>query len=163
MFSFDLGAVSAEASPGSKEASPNGLSGEAACKLSRYAGMSDKLTSFGIYNYVSTKDKDYRTSKLIAQMMWYFTDGYNNRMGDYPVASIQSYTKYIVGVQDENLDLSFYKSEKSGRWWIEVPYPEDSNSIHHRHLIMPCSYKDYLSATEGQLPDRWWKTYQKIL
>ncbi len=31
--------------------SPNGFYGEEICQMARYAGMSTKLTSFGIYDY----------------------------------------------------------------------------------------------------------------
>lgn len=163
ILSFDMAAIKASESPASMEASPNGFDGEDACRIARYAGLSDKLSSFAVYNYVSEKDVDDVSAKLIGQMLWYFIDGFNNRLNDYPVATKGSYTKYHVAVESEKLDLSFYKSPKSGRWWIEVPYPQNGNSRHERHLMMPCSYSDYLKACEGKIPERWWQAYQKLM
>jgi len=38
----------------------------------RYAGMSDKLSSFGIYEINPLFDNHDQTSHLAAQMIWYF-------------------------------------------------------------------------------------------
>lgn len=163
VLSVDIGAIKSSDAPGSSTLSPNGFDGEDICRIFRYAGLSDKLTALGIYNYISEVDNRQITAKLIAQMLWYFLDGFNSRLMDYPVASKSSYTKYHVHEENEKLDLVFYKSPKSGRWWIEVPHPEDAGSKHVRHLLMPCSYNDYRAATEGKVPERWWQTYHKLL
>ena len=57
------------------ENSPNGFSGEEACMLTRYAGMSNQLSSIGIYGYEPQADVNELTAKQIAQMLWYFIDG----------------------------------------------------------------------------------------
>lgn len=59
--------------------SPNGFYGEEICAISRYAGISDKVSSFGIYEYNSKHDSNYQTAHLIAQMIWYFIEGVNYR------------------------------------------------------------------------------------
>ena len=43
--------------------------------LPRYAGISDKVTSFGIYEYNAKFDEKDQTAHLIAQMIWYFIEG----------------------------------------------------------------------------------------
>ncbi len=163
ILSFDVNAIAHHAAPQTSLSSPNGLSGEEACRIMRYAGLSDKLSSFGLYNGVSLKDKPCVTAKLLAQMLWYFVDGFNHRAQDYPVASISTYTKYHVAITEEKLDLNFYKSPKTGRWWVKVPYHADSGLKHARHLMMPCAYEDYLKASDGEMPERWWKAYQKLV
>lgn len=163
LVSFDVSSIKASVAPGSFLSSPNGFDGEDACRISRYAGLSDKLSMFGLFNFFPQQDVYGITAKLLAQMIWYFIDGFNNRLGDYPVASKDSYVKYHVAIEKEGLDLLFYKSPKSGRWWIEVPYPQNGSSKHLRHMVMPCSYEDYLKASEGELPERWWQAYQKII
>jgi len=163
ILSFDINSIKFSAAPGTAFSSPNGLNGEESCRIMRYAGLSDKLTAVGLYNYSSEKDDSKVSAKLLAQMMWYFLDGFNNRSSDYPVSTVASYTKYHVDVASEDLNLIFYKSPKSGRWWIEVPYPNDKEIKHLRHLIMPCSYNDYLKACEGDTPNRWWQAYHKLI
>ena len=44
--------------------SPNGLDGKEICAIARYAGISNKVTSFGIYEYKPSKD-DEMTSMLV--------------------------------------------------------------------------------------------------
>ena len=50
----------------------------------KYAGMSDKLSSVGIYEYNSELDKNRMGAKLIAQMIFFLVTGFYNRKGDYP-------------------------------------------------------------------------------
>lgn len=160
--SVDMNAMRKGDAPGIAFASPNGFSGEEACAISRYAGMSDKLTSFGIYEYCPAKDHDGQTAHLIAQMLWYFIDGYYNRKQDYPVGLKSSYVKYTVANEEHGHELVFYKSDKSERWWMDVPYQAGATKKYERHHLVPCSYQDYQSACAKEMPDRWWQTYQKL-
>ena len=50
MLSFDIAALQHAAAP-SNYLSPNGLDGEQACMLTRFAGMSPNINSVGIYGY----------------------------------------------------------------------------------------------------------------
>jgi formiminoglutamase len=74
LLSFDINAIKNSDAP-ANECSPNGLSGEEACMLTRYAGMSNNMSSFGIYGYQPRSDIHELTAKQIAQMLWYFVDG----------------------------------------------------------------------------------------
>ncbi|MCG7860020.1 arginase family protein, partial [Flavihumibacter sediminis] len=74
MVSFDLSAMAHAYAPGSA-ISPNGLNGEEACVLARYAGMSPVVNSFGIYGYQPAKDPEELTAQQISQMIWYYIDG----------------------------------------------------------------------------------------
>jgi hypothetical protein len=31
-----------------------------------------------------------------------------------------------------------------------------------RHFIIPCNKEDYQKAMKNELPNLWWKTYQKL-
>lgn len=161
--SFDVSAIRQSDAPGNTKHSPNGFSGEEACALSRYAGISDKLSSFGIYEYNPAKDVDGRTAHLLAQMIWYFIEGYASRKGDYPFASKKDYQKFTVLINDGEHELVFYKSHLSERWWIEVPIDETLIPDSARHKLIPCSYQDYVRACENDLPNRWWKAMKKAL
>lgn len=163
VLSFDISAIRMSDAPGCENATPNGLYGEQACQIMRYAGMSDKLTSVGIYEINPQFDNRGQTAHLAAQMIWYFIDGFYNRKHEFPIKSKKECVKYRVLLEDEKYELLFYKSKKSDRWWIEVPFPSQKGLKFERHAMIPCSYQDYEMALSGEMPDIWWKTYQKLL
>tara|TARA_R110001592_G_scaffold32788_16_gene114541 strand:+ start:1524 stop:2687 length:1164 start_codon:yes stop_codon:yes gene_type:complete len=163
LLSFDVSSIRQGEAPGNKNASPNGFYGEQACQIARYAGLSDKLTSIGFHEVNPELDVNGQTSHLVAQMIWYFIDGVVNRKKDFPIGSRKAYTKYMVNIQEGENELVFYKSDKSERWWMDVPYPSHKKIKYERHLLVPCSYQDYQTACSNEMPDRWWQTFQKLL
>ncbi len=162
LVSFDVSAIRQSDAPGNGNASPNGFYGEEACQITRYAGMSDKLTSIGFYEINPAFDTNKQTAHLVAQMIWYFIDGFYNRKQDYPIVDKSEYTKYRVSIKDHEHEIVFYKSNKSDRWWMDVPYPVNHQIKFERHHMVPCSYSDYETACSDELPDNWWQTYQKL-
>ncbi|MCB0402564.1 MAG: formimidoylglutamase [Flavobacteriales bacterium] len=162
ILSFDVSAIRQSEAPANNNASPNGFYGEQACQIARYAGLSDKLTSIGFYEVNPEFDQNGQTAHSVAQMIWYFMDGYNNRKKDFPVGSRKNYVKYMVNIQDGDKEVVFYKSDKSDRWWMDVPYPSHKKIKYERHLLIPCSYLDYQTACENEIPNRWWQTFQKL-
>ncbi|UMB60325.1 formimidoylglutamase [Lutibacter sp. A80] len=155
--SIDLSSVKNAESPASNNAGPNGLSGTDICAIARYAGISDKVTSFGIYEYNPLLDTKNQSAQLISQIIWYFIEGYNFRANDYPFGLKDQYEKFIVPIENEL--LNFYKSNKSGRWWMEI---EISNNKFKRHALIPCTYQDYISASNQEIPERWMQTFKKL-
>lgn len=162
MLSFDITAIKHSDAPANPNASPNGFYAEEACQMMRYAGMNDKLSSLGIYEINPRCDESGKTAHLAAQMIWCFMDGYYNRKNDFPNRTSSDYTRFHVILQDEKYEINFYKSKKSDRWWMEIPYPPHKDLKFERHTLIPCSYKDYELATNNEIPDRWWQTYQKL-
>ena len=165
MLSFDIGSIRQSDAPGNANASPNGFYGEEACQIARYAGLSDKLTSIGFYELNPDKDYNDQTAHLVAQMIWYFMEGYYNRKGDFPHKQKEEYLKYTVAIElDGEHQIVFYKSKRSGRWWMQVPIENGmSQSKYERHYMVPCSISDYQMAQKGEIPDRWWQVYQKLM
>lgn len=161
MLSFDIGAIRSTDACANANATPNGFYGEEACQLSRYAGMSDKLTSVGFYEFNPAYDQNGQTAILLAQMVWYFIDGYYSRKKDFPLQPKSSYVTYRASLNDDSHELIFIKSKKTDRWWMQVPYP-NTKSINERFHLVPCRYEDYLLAVEGDMPDLWWRTFQKL-
>lgn len=161
LLSVDLTSIRSSDFPSNTLNEPNGFYGEQICAISRYAGLSDKLTSFGIYN-TDVVASDERSANLIAQMLWYFIWGVFKRKKDYPFADKSEYTKYTVTLGGGKYDVVFYKSPRSDRWWMEVPYPSQRGKKYERHFMVPCTYDDYLRACEDEIPDRWWQTFQKL-
>lgn len=140
-------------------ASPSGFFLEEACQLTRYAGMSDKLTSFGVYGFEPEKDRDSRGAHAVSQLVWYFMEGFFNRKGDYP-ASLKGLNEYVVDLPGYNYQLTFWKSIATGRWWIQVPV--QTTRKHLKHRLIPCSYQDYQAACRQELPDRLIKAFKRF-
>jgi len=160
MLSIDVSAIRMADAPGRARATPNGFSGEELCQISRYAGLSDKLTSIGIYEFNPHYDKHHQTSQLIAQMVWYFMEGYYSRKGDFPV-NMNNFLKFTVKFEQYDHELIFWKSKTTERWWMELPYGDKKK--YARHQMVPCSYADYEMACRDELPDRWMKVYNKLI
>ncbi|SFA76505.1 Arginase family enzyme [Flavobacterium swingsii] len=154
LVSIDLSSVKSSDSGNFATFVPNGFSGKEICSLSRYAGISDKVSSFGVFNHENSKQE----SVLIAQIMWYFVEGFHFRSNEYPFGTKENYIKYIVTLDDE---LVFYKSNITERWWIEIPFISLQNNKLKKSTLLPCVYEDYLAACAGEVPERWWKAQRK--
>jgi formiminoglutamase len=166
MLSMDVSSIRQSDAPGNANASPNGFYGEEACQIVRYAGLSDKLSSIGFYELNPAFDQGEQTSHLVAQMIWYFFDGFSHRKKDMPDRKRKEsgeYIKYVVSIKDFKNEVVFYKSKKSDRWWMEVPCPAGLQMKYERQFLLPCSYKDYQAACQDEMPEKWWQAYQKFL
>ncbi|MFD2910013.1 formimidoylglutamase [Flavobacterium ardleyense] len=155
LVSIDMTAVQSSFSGNFLQNNPNGFDGKEICTLTRYAGISDKVSSLGIFNFNSNQQE----SILIAQIIWYFIEGYSFRSGEYPFGSKENYTKYIVPIDED--ELVFYKSNKTARWWIEIPFLSNVNNKLKRNTLLPCTNEDYLGACEQEIPERWWKAQRR--
>ncbi len=156
--SIDLGAVKSSELSDLQQLSPNGLDGKEICSVARYAGISNKVTSFGIYEYQSGS-KNKLTEMLVAQILWYFLEGYDGRILDDVIYDSPGFQKYITLVKD--YELVFYKSLKTGRWWIDIPFLTSVNNKLKNKTLLPCDKKDYDLACNNILPERWFKAHQK--
>lgn len=114
--------------------SSSGLNAIESCQLFRYAGAAQSLSTIGIYGYAREADSSGMLANTLAQMIWYMLEGTTLR--EDPEQSTLS--QYLVQTKDHELTLNFYKSESSGRWWIE-------NKVGRK---VPCSYADYRKACE---------------
>jgi hypothetical protein len=115
IISIDLGAVKA-GEIGVAHGAPNGFSAVQLCQISKYAGISDKVTSIGFF---SEQALGVLGSSLLAEAIWYFMQGYFSRVGDFPFGSKADYTKFTVFMDEVARELIFYKSNKSARWWMD--------------------------------------------
>ena len=155
LVSIDMNSVQSSYSGNFEEFNPNGFTGKEICALARYAGISDKVTSFGIFNFNPNRNE----VVLTAQMLWYFIEGFCFRSNEYPFGTKENYIKYIVPIEDE--ELIFYKSNKTERWWIEIPFLTNVNNKLKRNTLLPCTHEDYLAACEQEIPERWWKAQRR--
>lgn len=160
ILSIDFRSIKASDTDPSVYHQPNGFTAGQICQIAKYAGVSDKLSCLGIFD-VDVRQNENATS-LLAEIIWYFVDGLHARMGDFPIGSKVDSKKFIVHLDDFQDDLIFYKSPKSGRWWMEVKYPMSEGSKYERHHLVPCDEQDYQNTLENDVPDLWWKTLQKL-
>jgi formiminoglutamase len=138
------------------KANPNGLDGKQICSLSRYAGISDRLKVFGIFEINREKNTG---AQLVAEMIWYFMEGFNYRSFEYPMDVSKDCLVYKVPIDDQI--LIFYKSTVTGRWWIEIPFISNVNNKLKQHTLLPCDRRDYELACDQVFPDRWLKARRK--
>lgn len=162
MISFDITAIKSADAPGSTRPQPFGLTGEEACQICWYAGMNEKLSSIGFYEYdPGMDDASQKTASVVATMIWYFIEGFYNQK-DHKDFKSNEYTNYVVSMPSTNETIKFFKSMLSDKWWMEVPYPE-GNEKFSRNCIVPCSYSDYETAINGELPDRYISTHARLI
>ncbi|HMV15346.1 MAG TPA: arginase family protein [Chitinophagales bacterium] len=159
MVAFNINAIRYSDAPAQPEPSPNGMFGDEACAVARYAGMSDQLMSIGFYDYNPTLDKSNITAKQVAQMLWYFMEGISLRRHDYPIVNENDFSQYIVQIEDAENDFIFLKSRKSDRWWMKIMY--DKKDL-QKHKLIPCTYKDYLTALNNEIPERWMRAWMRL-
>jgi formiminoglutamase len=159
VFSFDINAIRFMDAPGQSMASPNGLYSEEACQIARYAGTSDELKIAGFFNLLPGKDLSSSSSSLMAQVVWHFMEGFNNRKPEDPSEDSEDFNQFLVDMSDISMTLVFFQSRVSGRWWMEISEFENRKGGMY---IVPCDEDDYKKASHGDIPDRWWKNIRKM-
>lgn len=150
LFSFDMSAVRYSDAPANIHGSPNGFTGDEACMLTRYAGMSTLVSSFGIYGYNPQSDTRDMTAKLVAQMLWYFIDGFMIRKTEAPLSERDAFISFYITVDGH--ETVFLKSKKTNRWWIQL---SEGN-------YLPCTYNDYIIAGKNDIPERWLREQERL-
>lgn len=148
LLSFDISAVKNSDSPASRE-SPNGFTGEEACTLTRFAGMSSRISSLGIYGYLPQFDRDELTAKQISQMLWYFIDGKSRSKQEAALEDRDHFNEYHTSFNE--VESIFLRSKRTGRWWLQLPNKK----------FIPCSYSDYLQASQNEIPERWLRAQER--
>lgn len=153
--SLDLNSIKSSSSNNFNPFIPNGFNGKEICSLARYAGISDKVSLFGIFNQSNPNNE----ATLISQIIWYFIEGYQYRSGEYPFGNKENYIKYIVPIEED--EILFFKSNITERWWIEIPFFTSKDNKLKKHTLLPCSHEEYLSACNQEIPERWWKAQRR--
>src|SRR5690606_23959181 len=123
------------------------------CQVCWYAGLNEKLSSAGFYEYNPSHDKEnMKTAAVVATMIWYFIEGFYNRK-DAPDYKSNQYLRYVVTMNSDPETIVFYKSKLSERRWMEIP-SQLTESGYDRNVVIPCSYADYQEAIKGEVPER---------
>lgn len=148
LLSFDISAIKYSDSPASSE-SPNGFTGEDACILARFAGMSNKVNSFGIYGYLPQQDIKELSARQISQMLWYFIDGKSRSKQEAAIEDRDNFNEFYTSFTE--VQSVFLQSKRTGRWWMQLPNKK----------FIPCSYKDYVHASQNEIPERWLRAQER--
>lgn len=155
---FDISAIRQSDAPGTANPSPNGFYGEEICLLARYAGISDNLKAFGLFDVNPELDIRSQTSGLAAQILWFFLEGFSQKQYETPALNKESsgrFIKYHVRVTGLDDDLIFIRSTLTERWWMELSV--DGNMLH-----VACSHDDYLTANRNEVPERWFRASERL-
>jgi formiminoglutamase len=148
LFSFDIAAIAHAYAP-ANTISPNGFTGEEACLLMRYAGLSPNVNTIGIYGYVPEKDHDGMTAAQISHMLWYTLDGRSRGRREAGLEERDSFNEFHMAFAE--VETIFLQSKKTGRWWMQLPDKK----------FIACSYKDYLLAGSNEIPERWLRAQER--
>lgn len=148
LFTFDISAIANAFAPANR-VSPNGFSGEEACILMRYAGLSHNVNTVGIYGYMPERDKEQLTAKQISHMIWYLIDGKSRGRREAALTDRDLFIEYRTAFAE--VETTFLQSKKTHRWWMQLP---DNKYI-------ACSYQDYLLASSNEIPERWLRAQER--
>ena len=148
MMSFDISAIQNAHAPANL-VTPNGFNGEEACVLMQYAGMSWKTSTIGLFGYQAENDHKGLTAIQMAQMIWYIVDGVQKGKKEAPLSDTDRFKEFHIAFSD--IDTKFLQSKSTGRWWMQL----------HNEEWCPCSYKDYLVASNNEIPERWLRALER--
>jgi arginase family enzyme len=148
LFTFDISALANAFAPANR-ISPNGFTGEEACILMRYAGLSHNVNTVGIYGYMPERDREQLTAKQISHMLWYLIDGKSRGRREAALSDRDFFIEYRTAFAE--VETTFLQSKKTHRWWMQLP---DNKYI-------ACSYQDYLLASSNEIPERWLRAQER--
>lgn len=148
LFSFDLAAIQHAHAPANR-ISPNGFTGEEACTLMQYAGMSKACTSIGLYGYLPQQDVHGMSALQQAHMIWYVLDGIHRGKQEADLDNRQAFNEFHLAFAE--VETVFLQNKRSGRWWVQLP----------DGAFMACTYQDYLIACNNDIPERWLRAVER--
>jgi formiminoglutamase len=148
LFSFDISSIAHSFAP-ANTISPNGFTGDEACALLRYAGLSHATSSIGIYGYDASADLENITARQISQMLWYYVEGKSRGNREARIQDKEAFNEYHLAFAE--VATTFLQSKRTGRWWMQLPDQQ----------FIACSYNDYILASSNEVPERWLRAQER--
>ncbi len=155
LLSVDMTAVRQSDQPAHLQPMPNGLTGEELCQVMWYAGQSDRLNAYGIFEQDTQLANSQQGVVLMAQAIWHILEGIALRYNDYPVKDLDKYRQFIVYLEDYELEIKFYNNPDNDRWWVEIPGANDGRDV------ISCGRADFETASGNEIPEKWFRYIQK--
>lgn len=141
---FDGNVIKLGDNPASIESNTSGLTCAESCQVMKNMGGSHKLQLLNVTNYeIIDERRQYASNLTIAEMIWYFLEGYAQKKKDHPSVNEDSLQRFVINSLETDVELNFIKNEKTGRWWLA-----SKNNYH------ACAYEEYTEASKGEIPDR---------
>jgi len=95
------------------------------------------------------------SAKLIAQSIWLYLNTFLYAVEENPYNDSEHIEKIIhINENDTDLDVTFYHSTYTDRWWFEIP---------NTKITIAISKDDYLAVQKGRIPDRIIKILKKFV
>lgn len=153
---FNIRSIRSSEAPATSNESPAGFFLEDACRIFRYAGLSENLSSVVVSGLLPEHSGAVISANGLSQMIWYLLEGVANRKNEI-VPKASDCTKFTVPSSIGNKPIAFWKSNKTERWWMALPSLEEGGKA----MLVPCSYEDYKLASSGDLSDRLMKAVNR--
>jgi len=153
LITFQMSALKYGDFPSQFPASPSGFTLDEVCQIARYAGLSDNLKGFSICGFHTESSSWGMDARALAQILWYFLEGCYQKKGDLS-GNFNGMLEYLVESSKDGRMLTFWKSNRSGRWWIQVEKSPSHSGAAKEYSLIPVSYQDYLEACDGDLSER---------
>ena len=147
LLNIHAGSLPEYALPAQLQPTSVGLSVAEVCQIAYYAGASDRLCGLTLGGWHPTQDTNGQSARALATIIWYFLDGVAHRQGDFPISKTRM-TEFVVHAPDTTGELTFWKSERSGRWWVEVQ--DEAADPPQKHLLA-CNHTDYTELLGGRI------------
>ncbi|MEP7195781.1 MAG: hypothetical protein ABI851_04635 [Saprospiraceae bacterium] len=127
---------------------PSGFFSEEIISIAKLAGSSDR-SLLSIISEMNVSNENSRACGfLVAQMIWYMIEGIALKISDKRNKN-GNLSHYVVEIKNSDCHLDFYKSEVSGKWWLQELTESDIQG-----KLYPCTYDEYLKTVQENIPDR---------
>ncbi|MCE2789635.1 MAG: hypothetical protein LW630_06945 [Saprospiraceae bacterium] len=145
MLHIDLNCLRKSDAPNIGHALPTGLNAEELCQLAKYAGLGDRLECLSVMAGENMKAESPEAA-IIAETLWYFSEGLNMNAHDLPEAS-SDISEFIISAENMEMDYEFIRHNLTQKWWFRIQN-EDQRSY------LACAADEYQSTVDNELPDR---------
>jgi len=129
-----------------KDAKPSGLTTEELAQIARYLGFSNTIKNIVITNADQKLLLAKNTTEILAEFIWYLSEGYKNRIKEDPYSKDYASTQHLQHSEFTH-SIILYKSKKSQRRWVSG---EDDKTL------IPCSLNEYDQLLKNEIPQRLW-------
>lgn len=138
---LNIGSCKRSEIPKNKHSRICGLFAEDFCQIAKFSGASIENSIINIFGF---NDSNISISEidLICESIWYILEGIDANFIEDPKQD--SMTEIIVQLEG-GTDLTFYKSNKTNRYWVD---------LNNEQKPVPCTENEFLKARQNEISDR---------